>query len=122
MIEISAGNCRLAATSTHRYAAFRGGREVPAPATSLRLGDDVLTCSCDGASAIKKVDQIRTFIHAGTVFKITFSPDEPVLALNTDVILTMGQRTHRPTRRGRTQMHGHVALSIPETYNEAAWA
>ena len=118
MVGISAGGCQLTATSTHRYVAFRGGREVPAPATSLRPGDDVLTFSNDGTVAIKAVDQIRRFLHGGTVFKITFLPDEPVLALNTDGLLTKGHRAHRPTRRGRTQVQSQVALSIPETYAE----
>ena len=102
MIEISAGKRWLTSTLTHRYVAFRGCREVPAPATSLRLGDDVLTFSNDGTLAIKRVAQIQNSIQAGTVFKITFLPDEPVLALNSERILTKGHRTHRPTRMSRT--------------------
>lgn len=123
LIEISAGGPRLITTSTHRYEIRRGSRTVAAPATSLRIGDHVLTCSRFGHEDWQEVTHIRPFIEDAVVFKIEFFPDAAVHTVCKDSILTRGHRRSRPHHRSSRvgETIAESEHSIPITYNEAIW-
>ena len=126
LIEISAGGPRLITTSTHRYEIRRGSRTVAAPATSLRIGDHVLTCSRFGHEDWQEVTHIRPFIEDAVVFKIEFFPDAAVQTMCKDSILTRGHRRSKPHHRHhRSSPVGEIIAegehSIAITYNEEIW-
>ena len=123
LFEISAGGPRLITTSTHRCEIRRGNRTVAAPATSLRIGDHVLTCNRLGNEKWQEVMHIRAFTEDAVVFKIEFFPDVPVHTICKDTILTRGHRRAKP--HDRSSRVGEIIVenkqSIPITYNEAIW-
>ena len=105
---------------------MRGGRPESAPASSLRPGDDVqyLRSSDHGNIAPETVTRIESLRDDCVVYRVVFSPDEPVPAICADAILTKGHRLRSHNRRGGGR-RGHATLpiepSIPETAAEAEW-
>ena len=95
MVEISAGRASLLVTSSHIVVVQRGGQLVPAPASSVRVGDDIFCryqntkgATIEGTQA---VTQIKSFIDTTEVIQMSFWPNISIQAINIlEVILPRG--------------------------------
>lgn len=123
MVEISAGRASLLVTSSHRVMVQRGGQLVPAPASSVRVRDDIFCRyqSTTGAmiEGTQAVTQIKSFIDTTEVIQISFRPNLSVQAINIpEVILPRGHSGIK-TRRSGMEHRGRREreASIPETFS-----
>lgn len=98
VVSISAGGVVLSVTSNHRIVVIRGGRQEPAPARALRMGDEVVIGQLN-----KMIDHPPQLANVHKLaFDIVFEPDTSIEtwnALPPDAILTRGSRPPRSRRR-----------------------
>ena len=117
LVSLQVGDALLHVTASHRIVVRRGGQHVPAPARSLRLGDDIV-CSL----GVRRLDAEPEHHRIVTdVVQIRFDPDDAVEAayLPMDIPLTLGERPSK--RRHRWQQSGTSdGLSIPNTVDDFA--
>lgn len=113
VVSFQAGDARLCVTPSHRVMVLRGGEQVSAPASSLRVGDDVVC----GEGVRRLVESPITSIMDISAFELAFDPDAAVETFcDIQSVLTMGRHPPRARRHGR-----HTdRLSFPDT--EDSWA
>ena len=104
LVEIIADGPRLITTSTHRYDVRGGGPKVPMPITSLRLGDDVLTCTQHGHGEWRHVTSIHLLEEEIPSFKVDLFPEYPANTMIIDSILTRGHGRARRRRFVRSEV------------------
>jgi hypothetical protein len=126
MMEVFVGGTKSVTTSSHRFMVIRGGRPESAPASSLRVGDDVQhqRAGDHGNIVPQPVTRIVSYRDDCLVYRVAFYPDEPVPTIYADAILTKGHRVKSQDRRGGGRRGGGtlaIEPSIPETAAEAEW-
>lgn len=88
IVTVQAGDAALTMTASHRVHVMRGGR-VPAPARSLRIGDDIVT-----SNGILPIDGLSMERRFSTVYQVVFHPNLGVECFS-NAIITEGGRPPR---------------------------
>lgn len=111
VVTLQVGDVFLRMTASHRVVVQRGGQHVPAPARSLRAGDDIVS-----RFGIRQLGTPPALTREDAVaFEIFFNPNLPIETFGvSNAILTMGSRPRRP-RRGRRARLDNDRNSIPPT-------
>lgn len=111
VVTLQVGDASLRMTASHRVVVQRGGQHVPAPASSLRAGDDIVS-----RLGIRRLATAPILTNEDVIaFEIVFNPNLPVETFDSNnAILTMGSRPPRH-RRGRRAGWDSDRVSIPPT-------